>query len=312
MPVLTTIAVTAGTAAAKAAAERRKAVQRGEKEALADIYRRKRDKWRENRDSRDDEDDDSEIGVDPELIAKVAESAIKAAKYVAQLKRERDEAIANGEEPLISDEEIKEAALRAKSKMKKARALKEADETQKRAKKKIRSRVGFDGSRPNDYDPELGGAMVWGVDSPRKSRNKPNMRGVSAYDPRIGEGSVQLHMDPMKLKEASEILLALTRINISQMQQGVPPLSHGVGEGHIRYMRRPEGTVFTTLRGLYQQGGGDCGPLAAAYAAERTVAGHPSIPYLYYARPGVIHAVVRDIKTGDLYDPSRMAGMGKE
>lgn len=303
MPVLTTLAVSAGTAATKAAIKRRQAVQRGEKEAIADIVRR--------RFNRDEEGDDEEIGVDPEVLATAAEAAVKAAKLVAKLKRQRDEAIEAGEEPLISDEDIKAAAVNAKRKMQKARALKEADAKQKKARGFFKGRVSGDGERPPSFEAPEVGAVVWGT-GPRPKLGKRKGSGLSLYDPGLGGGSVKVHLDPMKLSEASEILLALTRVNIAQMQAGVPSVTHGIYEGHIRYKRRPEGTVFTTLRGLYEQGGGDCGPLAAAYAAERTLQGHPSVPYLYFARPGVIHAVVRDIKTGDLYDPSRLAGMGQE
>ena len=48
----------------------------------------------------------------------------------------------------------------------------------------------------------------------------------------------------------------------------------------------------------------------AALAAERTLAGHPSRVTFIRIRPGLVHAVTEDLKTGRKLDPSRTGGMG--
>lgn len=261
-------------------------------------------------------------------MSAIATAAVAAAKVAFSLAQRRREAVERGEkEPLITEERVAGAKAKAKGLIAKARS---EEARERRGERRGRVRDALRRDRDDDDDdiegdaggrrrrPPVGdappldgrGAVLWrdGA-SNRRSPRRPN-GGASMIDPGV-DGYIQLELRPLHLREAAEILYALTRINVAQMRAGVPPVSQGIRDGEIVYGRPASGTTFKTLADLWDDGVGDCGPLSAAYAAERTLAGNPSVPYLYYARPGVIHAVVRDLRTGDLLDPSIAAGMGR-
>lgn len=256
-------------------------------------------------------------------MSAIATAAVAAAKVAISLAAKRREAVERGEkEPLITEERVARAKAKAKKLIAKARS-EEARERRQERRGKIRDvfrrdddELDVEGDAPRRRRPPTSdrpmtrgrGAVLW--PEPRDRASGGTGRGVSMVDPGV-EGFIQLDLQPMHLREAAEILHALTRINVAQMRAGTRPISRGLADGAIVYGRPEAGTQFKTLDDLWQDGVGDCGPLSAAYAAERTLAGHPSVPYLYYARPGVIHAVVRDLKTGELFDPSIAAGMGQ-
>lgn len=257
----------------------------------------------------------------------IATAAVAAAKVAISLAAKRRAAVERGEkEPIITEERVEYAKAKARKLIAKARS-EEAKERRQDRRERVRDvfrrrdrdddELDVKGDRQARRRPPVGdrplsqgrGSVLW--PSPRSSRSprRPS-QGVSMVDPGL-DGMIRLELQPVSLREAAEILHALTRINVAQMQAGARPVTEGIASGAISYFRPKAGTVFKTLNDLWDEGGGDCGPLSAAYAAERTLAGHPSVPYLYFARPGVIHAVVRDLATGDLLDPSIAAGMGR-
>jgi hypothetical protein len=120
-----------------------------------------------------------------------------------------------------------------------------------------------------------------------------------------------MELPALTAPEAAELLMGLYRVNLRQLAGGEAPITPKLLSGEIRYHSDGR-TRLATIRDLHRQGYGDCAPFAAAVAAEMTREGKPAIPYVYFARPGLFHAVVRELETGNLYDPSRTAGMGAQ
>jgi hypothetical protein len=120
-----------------------------------------------------------------------------------------------------------------------------------------------------------------------------------------------MELPALTAPEAAELLIGLYRVNLRQLAGGEAPITPKLLNGEIRYHSDGQ-TRLATIRDLHRQGYGDCAPFAAAVAAEMTREGKPAIPYVYFARPGLFHAVVRELETGNLYDPSRTAGMGAQ
>lgn len=115
---------------------------------------------------------------------------------------------------------------------------------------------------------------------------------------------------PMSLNEAQDLLQGLYRVDLRQLREGrarpVSPLLH---MGAVRYIRRDPRERWRTAREIERYGGGDCEDLAAAVAAERTLMGHPSRPIIMRVGPGQAHAVVMDLRTRRITDPSVTGGM---
>lgn len=107
----------------------------------------------------------------------------------------------------------------------------------------------------------------------------------------------------------------LVGLNLYQIQRGIPGISAGIERGEVIYRQRDDREEFRSIRDMRSdrdaQGRmwGDCEDLAAAVAAERTHAGYPSAVVLRETGPGYSHAVVQDLGTGKILDPSRDAGM---
>lgn len=122
-------------------------------------------------------------------------------------------------------------------------------------------------------------------------------------------GAVRPLLGRLRVAEAAELLGGLVAVNVSQLRRGVPGISRALHEKRVRYQRTDPLEHWRTLEEVWRFGGGDCEDLAAAVAAERTVRGMPSRVVLYRARPQLWHAVVQDLTTGRLLDPSRTGGM---
>lgn len=132
--------------------------------------------------------------------------------------------------------------------------------------------------------------------------------------------SVTPTLGRLTLAEAAWMLQGLYLADLEQLRNGargilsaLPPVMHGSRERRlIRYVRRDENERWQTIRDLWANGGGDCEDLAAAVAAELTFKGTPARPVIRRVRPGLAHAVVQIIATGQILDPSKLAGMGSQ
>ena len=125
-------------------------------------------------------------------------------------------------------------------------------------------------------------------------------------------GGLRPSFGPMSLGEAQDLLVGLVAVDERQIRSGVPLISAGLLSGQIRYIRSDPEERWLTIRDVWALGGGDCEDLAAALAASRNVLGMPSRVIVVKSRPGrrTAHAVVQDIATGRLLDPSMTGGMG--
>lgn len=120
------------------------------------------------------------------------------------------------------------------------------------------------------------------------------------------------------LPEAAWMLQGLYLVNLEQLAGGQPGISEALQRGRVRYIRSDPDERWQSIRDLWVNGGGDCEDLAAAVAAELTHAwrasggaeGARARPVIYRVRPGLAHAVVELVDTGELLDPSLTGGMG--
>jgi hypothetical protein len=111
----------------------------------------------------------------------------------------------------------------------------------------------------------------------------------------------------------------LLLVDVHQLLSGEQPISRALVEGRLKYQRRDPKEHWRTIREIWQRGGGDCEDLGTAVAAEACVASGdlPGIsgrarPVLYRVRPGLSHIVTQLRPDGQLLDPSRTGGMGRE
>lgn len=169
---------------------------------------------------------------------------------------------------------------------------------------------------------------------PRRTRRRKKRSRYASVTPRLG---------PLSVREAEVYLQSgLVGLNEYQLENGVPPISQALHEERVRYERRDPQERWMSIREIWEAGGdppaavrayrqreglrphtaaisgvrdgigrGDCEDLAAAVAAERTRAGHPSTLVLIRVGPRLSHAVVKDLNTGDLHDPSLTGGMAR-
>ncbi len=124
-------------------------------------------------------------------------------------------------------------------------------------------------------------------------------------------GGVRPTLGSMPLDEAQLMLQGLYYRDILQLQHGAPPISQGIASGEIRYDVRDPGEFWQSIGELWASKRGDCEDIASAIAAEWTLEGRPARPVIYRSGPGKAHAVVKDMTTGQLFDPSITAGMGR-
>ena len=173
----------------------------------------------------------------------------------------------------------------------------------------------------------VGSAFTW-----RLQRQRRPSRGVQAT------------LTPLSVDEAEGFLQGgLVGADLVQLDKGVPGISKYLHSGFTVYNPKDNQEEWKTLWDVWTdcaayhiwlaRGGdpddlaafiewaegmswdradlpsGDCEDLAAAVAAERTYHGHPSTIVLYSVRPGLSHAVVQDLQTGERLDPSVTGGM---
>lgn len=130
--------------------------------------------------------------------------------------------------------------------------------------------------------------------------------------------------------DAANLLQGLVAVNQAQVKEhikdGGDPFAilKAIQEGKLRYKRSDPDEHWLTHRELLEiiqspknkigatgksvRVGADCEDLSAAVAAELREAGIEARTYVYKARPGLFHVIVRTKKWGDL-DPSVSAGM---
>jgi hypothetical protein len=137
-------------------------------------------------------------------------------------------------------------------------------------------------------------------------------------------GAVQGRLGKLTIGEAQAFLQGgLVGLNRYQLRvMGVQPISRALHEGRVVYDRRDPDEHWRSIREIWEAGDGisgpvgvgrgDCEDLAAALAAELTEAGFPAEVVIAPVRPGLSHAIVRVIASGELLDPSRTGGMGWE
>ncbi len=139
--------------------------------------------------------------------------------------------------------------------------------------------------------------------------------------------------DPRRSRLFKKLVLethfeAMTRANVVWLKaHSRAPLLYRSG---VRYERDPRkcdaaGRCITETwldyPSLLRRGAEDCESLSAALAAELRVRVHNSVgvkrrPAATVVlkttrKPGLWHAVVKDLATGEIFDPSRKLGMGK-
>lgn len=111
-------------------------------------------------------------------------------------------------------------------------------------------------------------------------------------------------------EDAQAALLALYELNLHFLRTRPagtwPPLL----TSHVMY-KRETGAIekWLPIPELYALGHGDCEDLAAAYAAECTVAGRVAVPRIDRVREGLYHITVHHAD-GTRTDPSITLGMG--
>ena len=122
----------------------------------------------------------------------------------------------------------------------------------------------------------------------------------------------------MPIEEAALMLQGLYLRDVYQISNGTPgilgslaPGSAGIGRRRLRYRRADPNERWQSVREVWATMGGDCEDLASAVAAELTVNGIPARPVVYRVRPGLVHVVTQIEGTGELFDPSKVGGMGE-
>ncbi len=128
----------------------------------------------------------------------------------------------------------------------------------------------------------------------------------------IGATGLTPTMPRVNLAQAEALLIGLVALNVAELRRGAPMPSPLIAAGRVRYDRADADERWLTWPELLAQGRGDCEDLAAAVAAERTVLGMPSRVRIIPSPSGGpwAHAVVQDVRTGRMLDPSITAGMG--
>lgn len=131
-----------------------------------------------------------------------------------------------------------------------------------------------------------------------------------ARSSRVGRGG---HLEPrlgrLSPREAEAALQGLVALDLVQLRAGAAPVSPGLARGALRYVEEDPLEEWQSVREIWSSGGGDCEDLAAAVAAERTLRGAPSRVRILRIRPGLLHAVVEDLRTRRIFDPSVLGGM---
>jgi hypothetical protein len=122
-------------------------------------------------------------------------------------------------------------------------------------------------------------------------------------------------------RDASHLLRGLVEVNKAQharyVKKGGDPFTiiKAIQQKRLRYRKadpREKWLSYNELLQLLKKKGkgADCEDLSAAVVAELQSAGIPARTYVYKARPGLFHVIVKTDKWGFL-DPSVSAGMTK-
>lgn len=115
---------------------------------------------------------------------------------------------------------------------------------------------------------------------------------------------------------AAGVLAGLVQANLTQIasaqKAGSFPITRGLREGTIKYVKADPEEHWQTWEEVLEAGSGDCEDLAPAVAAELVAAGIEARPVAYQAREGLWHVVVevRGVPGVNFIDPSREGGMG--
>lgn len=119
-------------------------------------------------------------------------------------------------------------------------------------------------------------------------------------------------------EQAAEVVEGLQAVDQLQMGRqrisGQDTVTSRILGGSIRYKRADPDEHWQTWRELALSGQGDCEDLAAAYAADLIIKGWDkgAKPLVYRVHPSLYHVIVWSPGYNCFFDPSRMAGMGKE
>jgi hypothetical protein len=127
-------------------------------------------------------------------------------------------------------------------------------------------------------------------------------------------------------RDASHLLEGLVRVNQAQhkrhIKKGGDPFAiiKAIQSGKLRYKKADPKEHWQSYEelleisqdkmGRIKKDGADCEDLSAAVVAELRNAGIPARTYVYKARPGLYHVIVKTEKWGFM-DPSISAGMKK-
>lgn len=131
-----------------------------------------------------------------------------------------------------------------------------------------------------------------------------------ARSSRVGRGGrLEPRLGRLTPPEAEAALQGLVALDLAQLRAGTPPVVAGLAQGALRYVEDDPLEEWLSVREIWARGGGDCEDLAAATAAERTLRGSPSRVRIIRIRRGLLHAVVQDVRTGRIFDPSVLGGM---
>lgn len=132
-------------------------------------------------------------------------------------------------------------------------------------------------------------------------------------------------LTPMTLPEAALMLQGLYLVDLHQLENGYAPILRSLRAGsaghgrRLRYIRDDPDETWLNIRDIWNVGGGDCEDLAAAVAAgfthggilARPIIGRTGKAGLYHARVQFLQTVPGLCLAGELYDPSRVGGMGE-
>ena len=122
-------------------------------------------------------------------------------------------------------------------------------------------------------------------------------------------------------RDAAHLLRGLVEVNKAQharhIAKGGDPFAiiKAIQQKKLRYKKADPRETWISYNELLDiikkgKGGADCEDLSAAVVAELLAAGIPARTYVYRARPGLFHVIVKTEEWGFL-DPSVSAGMVK-
>lgn len=125
-------------------------------------------------------------------------------------------------------------------------------------------------------------------------------------------GHIDLQSYPPRMRRAilETFFEAMTLVGMAYLRAhpNTPPLL----KSGVRYRREGKPERWKDIPTILEDGYDDCEGLAIWRAAELRLRGRPAVVRLKRTGPGLLHAVVQDVRTGKVYDPSKKLGMGRE